>query len=155
VKVYERRSFDVEVGASISVAANGGFWLQEWGVNIPSGQPVELKQLIMRDWESGKILNNYDLSDYEKQWKRPYYMFHRQDLHGILLEKCLAETDSEGNKGEKVEIIVDHVAKMVDCEKGEVEFENGNSVKADLVVGADGIRVSNTKRKTRRRGFVD
>ena len=68
VSIYERRGFDVEVGASISCAANGTQWLRDWGVDIPSGRPVVLLELTMRDWETGKILNQYDLHDYEKTW---------------------------------------------------------------------------------------
>jgi hypothetical protein len=42
VGIYERRSFDVEVGASISCAANGTRWLREWAVDIPDMKPVIL-----------------------------------------------------------------------------------------------------------------
>ena len=66
--IYERRGFDVEVGASISCAANGTQWLHEWKVDVPSGRPVILMELTMRDWNTGKILNQYRLEDYEKTW---------------------------------------------------------------------------------------
>lgn len=43
VEIYERRDkFNVEVGASISCAANGTQWLREWKVDIPDMKPVVL-----------------------------------------------------------------------------------------------------------------
>jgi salicylate hydroxylase len=90
VSIYERRDFDVEVGASISCAANGTpqievsiaishytlgtQWLREWEVDISKMKPVILMKLTMRDWETGKILNQYDLEDYEKTWGNVYNM---------------------------------------------------------------------------------
>ena len=71
VTVYERRGFDVEVGASISCAANGVRWLREWGVDCEAGRPVELMKLMMRDWKTGAILNEYSLEGYEQEWKYP------------------------------------------------------------------------------------
>jgi salicylate hydroxylase len=53
VAIYERNDSAGEVGASISCAANGTKWLQEWGVDVSKGDPVLLKQLINRDWETG------------------------------------------------------------------------------------------------------
>lgn len=43
-------------------------WLREWGVDIASGRPIELMKLVMRDWKTGEILNQYSLDDYEKTW---------------------------------------------------------------------------------------
>jgi hypothetical protein len=43
-------------------------WLREWGVDIASGRPIELMKLVMREWKTGKILNQYSLEDYEKNW---------------------------------------------------------------------------------------
>ncbi|KAL1410679.1 hypothetical protein Q8F55_004698 [Vanrija albida] len=136
VSIYERRDFKVEVGASISCAANGGKWLREWGVDVKRGKPVELMKLVMRDWDTGKILNQYDLDHYEQDWGIPYYMFHRVDMHEMLLE---AATSAEG-EDEPATVVVDHIASSVDYDKGEVTFENGNVVKADVIIGADGIR---------------
>lgn len=48
VDIYERRDFNVEVGASISCAANGTQWLREWEVDIPAMKPVVLVRSRVR-----------------------------------------------------------------------------------------------------------
>jgi hypothetical protein len=68
VTIYERADFAGEVGASISCAANGTRWLHEWGVNVEMGDPVILRKLINRDWETGEAMNVFDLADYEEKW---------------------------------------------------------------------------------------
>lgn len=68
ITIYERADFAGEVGASISCAANGTRWLEEWGVNIPIGKPVILQKLISRDWATGEPSNVYDLADYKEKW---------------------------------------------------------------------------------------
>jgi salicylate hydroxylase len=68
VTIYERADFAGEVGASISCAANGTRWLEDWGVNIPLGRPVILQKLISHDWKTGEIVNVYDLADYKEKW---------------------------------------------------------------------------------------
>jgi salicylate hydroxylase len=68
VTIYERADFAGEVGASISCAANGTRWLEEWGVNISLGRPVILKKLISHDWKTGDVQNEYDLADYKDRW---------------------------------------------------------------------------------------
>jgi len=42
VNIYERRDFKVEVGASISCAANGTRWLREWAIDTTPGKPINL-----------------------------------------------------------------------------------------------------------------
>ncbi|KAH8828321.1 salicylate hydroxylase [Flagelloscypha sp. PMI_526] len=132
VQVFERRDFNVEVGASISCAANGTQWLREWNVDIPDMKPV----ILMREWETGRVLNTYDLKNYESEWGNVYNMFHRQDMHATLLQTAT----SEQGQGSACTVVVDHVCKSVDYENGEVTFTNGKTIRADLIVGADGIR---------------
>ena len=125
VEIYERRSFDVEVGASISCAANGMSypspmldakypmshliqgtqWLREWGVDIPMMKPVVLQKLVMRDWETGRVLNQYNLDNYEATWGNVYNMFHRQDMHKVLLYTAT----SEEGKGIPCKVVIDHM----------------------------------------------
>lgn len=68
VTIYERADFAGEVGASISCAANGTRWLEEWNVNIEIGDPVILRKLISRDWKTGEPISVYDLKDYKERW---------------------------------------------------------------------------------------
>jgi salicylate hydroxylase len=42
VDIFERRGFDVEVGASISCAANGSVHLANWGIDVEAMSPVAL-----------------------------------------------------------------------------------------------------------------
>lgn len=136
VEVFERRDFDVEVGASISCAANGTQWLREWEANIPMMKPINLQKLVMRDWETGHILNQYDQGDYEATWGHPSLMFYRQDMHRGLFHTAT----SEEGKGVPCKVVVDHICESVDYETGTIKFKNGRTVTADLIVGADGIR---------------
>lgn len=104
VTVYERADFAGEVGASVSCAANGTRWLHEWNVDVQKGDPVVLKSLINRDWYSGEPVSVYDLDDYEKRWGHVYNMFHRQDMHKMLMDTALQE---EG-EGTPAKLLVNH-----------------------------------------------
>ncbi|PWY78279.1 salicylate hydroxylase [Aspergillus heteromorphus CBS 117.55] len=135
VTIYERHDFVGEVGASISCAANGTRWLHEWGVDIAKGDPVVLRKLINRDWKTGEPVSVYDLGDYEERWGYVYNMFHRQYMHAMLKECAMQE---EGG-GRPVALRVNMQCTGIDLETGVISFANGESVRHDLVVGADGI----------------
>jgi salicylate hydroxylase len=68
VRIYERFDFAGEVGASLSVASNGSRWLENWDVDMASVKPVILKRLIMHDWETGAVTNEYGLGDYKAKF---------------------------------------------------------------------------------------
>jgi salicylate hydroxylase len=133
--IYERADFAGEVGASVSCAANGARWLHEWDVDVQKGDPVILRSLINRDWNTGEPVSVYSLDDYETKWGYPYYMFHRQDMHAMLMETAVGEA----GKGIPAKLIVNHKAKAIDTETGRMSFENGVKVQHDAIIGADGI----------------
>ncbi|KAI1840972.1 hypothetical protein JX265_010444 [Neoarthrinium moseri] len=135
VTIYERADFAGEKGASVSCAANGTRWLEEWEIDVQKGDPVYLKKLISRDWYTGEPYSVYDLADYEKRWGYVYWMFHRQYMHAMLKEAALAE---EG-KGEAAKLLVNHKCKSIDMEANKIEFDNGVTATHDLIIGADGI----------------
>ena len=135
VTIYERSDFAGEVGASISCAANGTRWLQQWDVDIEKGDPVLLRKLINRDWATGEPVSVYDLDDYEERWGYIYWMFHRQDMHAMLMDSALGE---EG-KGPPAKLVVNHRTEYIDTKSGTISFSNGETAKHDLVIGADGI----------------
>lgn len=95
VTIYERNDFAGEVGASVSCAANGARWLHEWGVDVEQGDPVVLKKLINRDWNTGEPVSVFSLDDYKKKWGYEYYMFHRQYMHKMLMD-CALKEEGEG-----------------------------------------------------------
>jgi salicylate hydroxylase len=72
-----------------------------------------------------------------------YFNFHRIDMHNVLLDTVKAESSKE--KGPQGRIVVNHKALEVDAEKEFVRFENGSTTTGDLVIAADGIRVSSTR----------
>ena len=135
VTIYERSDFAGEVGASISCAANGVRWLDEWEVDVEKGDPVILRKLINRDWKTGEPVSVYDLADYEERWGYVYYMFHRQYMHAMLMDTAVGE---EG-KGVPVKLVTQHKCQTIDTASGEISFSNGVKTKHDLIVGADGI----------------
>ncbi|KAG9234732.1 hypothetical protein BJ875DRAFT_294588 [Amylocarpus encephaloides] len=135
VTIYERADFAGEVGASISCAANGTRWLHEWGVNVPMGRPVILQKLISHDWSTGKVTNVYDLADYKERWGFVYNMFHRVDMHAMLMDSAM----SVSHPGTPATLKVNHKCTEIDHAAGVITFENGVRARHDLIVGADGI----------------
>lgn len=136
VRIYERYDFANEVGASLSCAANGSRHLVEWGVDVPATKPVILKDLIRHDWKTGEVEGVYPLGDYKEKFGVPYYNFHRIDLHTELKKTAIGNTIP----GEPCELHLNHKAIDVDTEAGEVTFENGVKITADMIIAADGIR---------------
>ncbi|KAJ5638229.1 hypothetical protein N7490_008108 [Penicillium lividum] len=134
VTIYERNDFAGEVGASVSCAANGTRWLHEWEVDIVKGDPVTLQSLINRDWKTGEPVSEVSLDDYEEKWGYVYYMFHRQQMHSMLKDAALGE-----GKGTPAKLMVNYRCRDIDLETNTITFENGVTVKHDLIIGADGI----------------
>ncbi|OGM41341.1 salicylate hydroxylase [Aspergillus bombycis] len=138
VTVYERYDFAGEVGASLSAASNGSRFLEQWGVDVKAAKPVILKRLIMHDWSTGEVQSEYGLGDYKSKFGTDYNNFHRIDIHKELLKSAFEEP----GEGPKCTLEVNHKATALDAEAGIIQFENGVSATADLIVAADGIRSS-------------
>ncbi|CAG8322646.1 unnamed protein product [Penicillium nalgiovense] len=136
VTVYERYDFAGEVGASLSAASNGSRFLDEWGVDVKAAKPVILKQLIMHNWSDGEVQSTYPLGDYKSKFGTDYNNFHRIDIHKQLLKSAF-EAPGEGSK---CELKVNFKATDVNAEDGVIQFENGATASADIIVAADGIR---------------
>lgn len=136
VTIYERYDYAGEVGASLSVASNGGKWLHDWEIDTKEAKPVILKDLVRHDWATGDVEGVFSLGDYKAKFGFPYYNFHRIDIHDVLKKYATA---AEG-KGEPCKLILNHKAVEVDYETGYVKFENGNETSVDLIIAADGIR---------------
>jgi 2-polyprenyl-6-methoxyphenol hydroxylase-like FAD-dependent oxidoreductase len=87
---------------------------------------------------SGELLKDMDLTTPNKRWQHPWLLIHRVALHDQL--KKVATGDD--GPGIPAKLHTSTKAVDFDAELGTVAFENGTSITADVIVGADGIYVS-------------
>jgi salicylate hydroxylase len=132
VEVYEQAPRIGEIGAGIQISPNASRLLIRLGLK-PAMDKVGVRPQAVhqRRWDDGRTLQRAPLGvAVETAFGAPYYHFHRGDLAELLGAAVPAERVNVGHKLVELE------------QKGErvvARFENGSSVEADLLIGADGI----------------
>jgi salicylate hydroxylase len=132
VQVYEQAPRITEIGAGIQISPNASRLLIRLGLKPAlDAAGVFPKAVHQRRWDDGRTLQRAPVGrDVEEAFGAPYYHFHRADLATLLAAALPPER-----------VHVSH--KLTDVEqKGErvvARFENGATVEADVLVGADGI----------------
>ena len=140
VQVYEQARQLGEVGAGLTLSPNATHVLNALGM-----APV-LERIGMRPerggvkhWRSGETLIDIMRGDEMlEKYGAAYYQVHRADLHDALVA-AVAAADSQA-------ILLDHrVVGLSEpapgtADRTEMLFANGSRVRADLVIGADGLR---------------
>jgi salicylate hydroxylase len=132
VQVFEQAAELREVGAGIQVSPNATRLLHRLGLaeqlRRVAVRPVALE---MRRWQDGTVLSRQLLADVcEATFGAPYYHFYRPDLLSVLAaalpdgvvhlhRRCIGVSQDEGG--------------------AEVSFADGTTVRADVIIGADGI----------------
>ena len=130
--VYEQAPRITEIGAGIQISPNASRLLIRLGLKPAlDAAGVFPKAVHQRRWDDGRTLQRAPVGrDVEDAFGAPYYHFHRADLANLLAAALPPER-----------VHVQH--KLTDVEqKGErvvARFENGATVEADVLVGADGI----------------
>jgi 2-polyprenyl-6-methoxyphenol hydroxylase-like FAD-dependent oxidoreductase len=132
VTIYDQAARFGRVGAGIQQTPNAikvhrklgtEARLRQTAFNSPSG--------ISREWDSGKITNELILGDeVERRYGAPYLLMHRADLHAAI-ESVLPAGMVQFNR------------KLIGIDQNHREvtlaFADGSQVKADAVIGADGV----------------
>lgn len=85
--------------------------------------------------EKGVQTRQFDLTEPNKMWQHPWQLVHRVRLHNKLKEMAT----SEEGAGKPAILHVSSKVLEVDPETATIKLENGDEIKADLVLGADGI----------------
>ncbi len=131
--VYEQAPTFSRIGAGIILSANATKVLRRLGIEqdlIATG--IKPECYISRAWDTGATQYEimFDAAS-EQKFGGTYLNVHRGDLHAVL-EKAVAPGS----------IAFDHrlVALEPTSDAIRLIFENGATVEADLVIGADGIR---------------
>jgi salicylate hydroxylase len=137
-QLFEKSDFKYEVGAAITLSPNGGHVLAYWGLDPASAKPVTSRgyELVSGDKLETQILRPLD--GMVEQYGHPVLNFHRVDLHN-LLKSAATGTD---RKGTPARINLASKVGSIDCQNGTLQLENGQSLAKDLIVVADGVKVS-------------
>ncbi|KAH8810823.1 hypothetical protein F5884DRAFT_875731 [Xylogone sp. PMI_703] len=133
VNVYEQANALSEIGAGIQIPPNSARILHSWGLKSAlERRSVVPKAILWKRWENGSIIGRANLNpESEQRFGSPYYVTHRAHLHEALHSR----TQDLG-----VPIWLQKKVKLYNELEGSVTFEDGEVVKADLIVAADGLK---------------
>ena len=136
VRVYEQTPQLGEVGAGLTISPNATHVLHALGL----GETLERIGMRpqrggVKHWRTGETLVDIPRGDEMLQrYGAPYYQVHRADLHAALA-RLVTQADPEAL------VLGARFIAVRDTARGAaVQFANGETVEADLLIGADGAR---------------
>lgn len=130
VDVYEQAERFLRIGAGIQMAANPMKVLRAFDLeNRLRATAFQPQSKRSRDYDSGALRAEYDMSKVASKFGAPHMVMHRGDLHAALVSALPPDIIHLGHKLSRVEQ-TDTSATLV--------FENGTQVTADAVIAADG-----------------
>src|SRR6185312_2941423 len=136
VDVFEQAPELKELGAGVQISSNGTRVLYALGL----GPAIERVGVIVagkeiRLFSTGQTWKLFDLgAESVERYGSPYMMFHRGDLHAVLLEAIRRE------KPDAIHLNRKCVGISQDADGVTIEFENAAPVRAGIVIGADGVQ---------------
>jgi salicylate hydroxylase len=132
VQVYEQAKTLGEVGAGINIGPNASRILHRFGIaDQLARNGVRPLTFDQRRWDDGRYLLRSPLGKaVETTFNAPYYTLHRGDLHRALADAISVD---RVHLAHRFTHLVDRGDRV------EAHFENGASMSADALIGADGI----------------
>jgi salicylate hydroxylase len=132
VQVYEQARALGEIGAGIRIGPNASRILYRLGIaEVLERTGVKPLTFDQRRWDDGRILLRSPLGEtVATAFGAPYYTFLRADIHRTVAD---AIPQARVHLAHRFTRMVDHGDRI------EAHFENGTSVLADALIGADGI----------------
>lgn len=128
VEVVEQSPEFGIIGSGITIQANASAVLDALGVDLPPDACVPIGEFRMLDHNGKQVMSG---NAERIQPKPPSLNFHRADLHRVLLDAADGVPLTPGR-------IVTGLTAGPD--EVEVEFDDGQRGRWDLVIGADGAR---------------
>ncbi len=133
--VYEQASQLTEIGAAVALSANATRELQRLGLlDGTLAAAITPTELIYRDGRTGRRIASHPIDQDDRYLERfgaPYLGIHRADLQRVL-------SGALGNAG----LHLRHRLAGLEDRGAQIRlmFDNGRSIEADFVIGADGVR---------------
>ncbi len=130
--VLEQAEVMAEIGAGIQIASNAAIVLREIGLESAiRAVGVKPRSYDYRDLRTGRMLYQAPLGDEAAvRYGAPMYNVHRADLIQILFDAVPSEAKRLGAR---------LVAVSQDRDGVEVRLQTGENLRADVLVGCDGI----------------
>lgn len=134
VTIVEAASKIGEVGAGIQVSPNSSRLLRRWGLGKQLERTaVKPEAVVFRRYSTGECVGFTKWGEVmERDYGSPYYHLHRADFHKLLYNLV----------SPRVTILLN--SAVVGCNPGpeapSVTLKSGKVLKADLIVGADGVK---------------
>lgn len=139
-RVYERRAVPATMGAGVTLWPNASFVLEELGL-LQDIQAVGGRPLTMRRQDAaGNALGGLDIGLLDRTMGYPTYTVLRRHLQQVLLDYAARAGIPVAFGHRAVSIELDAHGRAV------AHFENGASIRPDLLIGADG-RMTSVARK--------
>jgi 6-hydroxynicotinate 3-monooxygenase len=131
-KVYEQAPSFSRIGAGIILSSNATKVLRRLGVEqkiVDTG--IKADCYVSRAWDTGNI--QYEIwfdEASEARYGGPYVNIHRGDLHAVIETSLKHGTIAFNHRLVELKETADAVRLL---------FDNGVTVEADIVIGADGV----------------
>jgi salicylate hydroxylase len=135
VAVYEQAPQLAALGAGVQISANGSRVLFALGLedalrkvwSVPSAKEIRL-------WNTGETWKLFDLgAESVARYGAPYFMIHRADLHGVLIDAVRAV------KADAIHLDARCTGFDDDAQRVTLQLANGERVAGDALIGADGV----------------
>ncbi|MFF7399139.1 FAD-dependent monooxygenase [Achromobacter sp. NPDC008082] len=135
VTVLEQAPKLGEVGAGFQVSANGSRCLADLGLGDDLRRiATEASGKQVRLWSTGQTWKLFDLgAESVQKYGFPYYLMYRADLHA-LMERHVRERQPDA-----IRLAARAVGFSQDADGVAVTLENGDTVRGDILIGADGV----------------
>ena len=136
VDVYERAAGPTEVGAGIQISPNGAFALESMGLGAALQTIAVLPaRVAMRRWQDDSLIHEVPLGETVLgRYGCIYANVLRFDLVRILSDELSRYRGVDVHYGQSVASV------DIDDNGASLHRDDGSVVRADIVVGADGIR---------------
>ncbi|MGN6465608.1 MAG: FAD-dependent monooxygenase, partial [Rhizobiaceae bacterium] len=130
--VYEQAEKFARIGSGIQMSPNAMKVLRAIGLEDQLRDiAFRPEHQLSRDWDTGHVNLDYPFGDtVEEKYDAPYLLMHRGDLHALLASVVPEERVHRGKKL----IGLDHLENGA-----RLTFQDGTTVEADAVIGADGV----------------
>jgi len=134
--ILEQSRLCSEIGATISLQPNATRILQqEWGISdLLEGANGTVDHGFRIFNTEGRMVNEISLLA-RTQYGADRIVWHRQDLHSHLMKAV----EDERRAGPVPRVRTSSRVVDCNCSAGIVTLQNGETLEADLVIGADGI----------------